>query len=633
MSTRRDFIRLTAFGSTIFAGGTYNSLFAALPADDKLTILSSELLKTWIDSLLSLQITDLSRNEAYGGIWCPACKKVHGRVADSFYPLLYMADKSKDVRYIDAAILLYRWMERNVSQPDGSWLNDPEKNSWKGITVFTSIALAEALLNHGDLLEPSFRKEIKLRLKKAGDYVAGNFSMTYGNINYPINASYCLSLLGKLLDVSEFSEKGRKFAHDSLAFLSKNDNLIHGEGGPIYQASAKGCYSVDLGYNVEESLPALVLYGKLTKDQEVLEAIVPSLQAHMEFMLPDGAWDNSWGTRNFKWTYWGSRTTDGCQPAYTLMADRDPRFYKVAMKSTELLAATTHKGLLYGGPHYVSHDVLPCVHHTFCHAKALATILDHGIETPKVKFSELVLPREKVYGSRFFTDIQTLLVSVGQFRATVTAYDREYTMKNGHASGGALTLLWHEKAGPILAASMNEYQMKEPNNMQPDIDPNSMTLTPRIELKKNGLFMNICDLAAKMDVKNDELSTVITAHSKLVDKDQNAPASCEIGCQSVYTFLPDKVIFEFRTDAPASDELIRIVFPVISKSSEKFELVSSKQIHIYKERAVVKISSDSDIEILPTTGNRVFNFVPGVEAIPLAINQSKCRIEIVAEVD
>jgi len=633
MFTRRNFLQFSALSSLSLVGVPFHSVFASSSGKDSLSLLSKELLQTWIDALVPLQQSDQTKPNFYGGLWCPACKKVHGRVCDTFYPLLFQADQANNSKYIDAAILVYRWMERNVSQPDGSWLNDPEKNSWKGITVFTSIALAEALLNHGNILEPPFRKEIELRLKKAGDYIAGNFSMTYGNINYPINASYCLSLLGKLLDVSEFSEKGRKFAHDSLAFLSKNDKLIHGEGGPIYQASAKGCYSVDLGYNVEESLPALVLYGKLMNDREVLDAIVPSLQAHMEFMLPDGAWDNSWGTRNFKWTYWGSRTTDGCQPAYALMADRDPRFYKVAMKSTELLAATTHKGLLYGGPHYVSHDVLPCIHHTFCHAKALATILDHGIVAPKVKASELVLPREKVYGSRFFTDIQTSLVSVGQFRATVTAYDREYTMKNGHASGGALTLLWHEKAGPILAASMNEYQMKEPNNMQPDTDPNSMPLTPRIELKKDGLFMNICDLAAKMDVKNDELSTVITAHSKLVDKDQKAPASGDIGCQSVYTFLPEKVIFEFKADAPANDELTRIVFPVISKSSEKFEKISSKQIHIYKGRTMVKISSDSDIEILPTTGNRVFNFVPGMEAIPLAINQSKCRIEIVVGED
>ena len=43
-------------------------------------------------------------------------------------------------------------------------------------------------------------------------------------------------------------------------------------------------------------------------------AVATSLRAHLEFMLPDGAWDNSWGTRNYKWTYWGSRTSDGTVP-------------------------------------------------------------------------------------------------------------------------------------------------------------------------------------------------------------------------------------------------------------------------------------------------------------------------------
>lgn len=579
----------------------------------------------WIDALLPLQLTDSTKPDLYGGLWCPACKKVHGRVCDSFYPLLFVGDQTNSAKYVDAAILLYRWMERNVSQPDGSWLNDPEKNSWKGITVFTSIALAESLINHRNMLEHSFRKEIEQRLKKAGDYIFSNFSMSYGNINYPINAAYCLSLLGILLDVKEFREKGRQFAHDSLAFLSTNDRLIHGEGGPIDRPSAKGCYSVDLGYNVEESLPALVLYGKLTKDQEVLDAIVPSLQAHMEFMLPDGAWDNSWGTRNFKWTYWGSRTTDGCQPAYALMADRDPRFYNVAMKSTELLAATTHNGLLYGGPHYVSHNILPCVHHTFCHAKALATILDHGVEVLKVNLVKM-LPREKVYGHRFFPDIQTSLISVGDFRATVTTYDREYTMKNGHASGGALTLVWHEKTGPILSASMNEYQMKEPNNMQPDADPNSMSLTPRLELKKEGHFMNISDLKASLEVFGEGSATVVRAQSLLVDQDQNSPFSGKISCQTVYRFHPEKVTMEFSSES--TNESIRVVLPVISKSSEKMELIGQREIHIHKEKALVKITSDSDFEILPTSGTRIFNFVPGLEAIPMAINRSSCRIEI-----
>jgi len=615
-------------GSAALAGGAYSNVFASLPSNCELSLLSNELLQTWINALLPLQITDQSRPEGYGGIWCPACKRVHGRVADAIYPLLYMADKKQGSKYLDSAVLLYRWMEKHVSQPDGSWLNDVEKNSWKGITVFTSIALAETLINHGSALDENFKNEVRARLKKSGDYISNNFSMTYGNINYPINASYCLSLLGILLDVKEFRDKGRYFAHEALGFLSKNDRFIHGEGRPFDQPSAKGCYSVDLGYNVEESLPALVLYGKLTNDQEVLEAIVPSLQTHMEFMLPDGAWDNSWGTRNFKWTYWGSRTTDGCQPAYALMADRDPRFYKVALKSTELLKATTHNGLLYGGPHYVAHDVLPCVHHTFCHIKALSTILDHGIHSPKVDVEKLILPREKIYGNRFFQDIQTSLISVGKYRVTVTAYDREYTMKNGHASGGALTLLWHEKTGPLLSASMNEYQMQEAGNMQPDNDPLSMPLTPRIELLKGGKFMNISDLKATMEIKELGNSTVVTSNSRLVDQDQNSPASGEIKCQTVYTFQPNKVILEFSAESVLQGDSVRIVLPVISNSSEKLELIGKQLMQIQKENGLVKITSDTDLAILPTTGTRIFNFVPGFEAIPLVINQSKCRIEI-----
>lgn len=631
MTTRRNFIRLSVIGGAALAGSPsiYGNAFPFSESTDKLTLLSSELLGTWTDALLNLQITNKSNIADYGGLMCPACGSVHGRVCDSIYPLLHLADKTKQNKYIDSAVLLYRWMERNVSQPDGSWQNDTANHSWKGITVFTAIALAEVLKNHSSIPDSQFKNELEVRLKKAGEFIYDNFSINYGNINYPIAASYGLSLIGTVLDVKEFKEKGRLFAHEALGFISKNDRLIVGEGGPYNQASAKGCYSVDLGYNVEESLPALVLYGKLTNDQEVLDAIVPSLQAHAGFMLPDGGWDNSWGTRNFKWTYWGSRTSDGCQPAYALMADRDPLFYKVALKNTELLKATTHNGLLYGGPHYLSHKVLPCVHHTFCHAKALTTILDHGIPVPKMNPEQVELPREKVYGSRFFKDIQTSLISVGKFRATVTAYDREYTMKNGHATGGALTLLWHEKTGPLLSASMNEYQLKEPNNMQSDPDPLSMPLTPRIELLKEGSrYMNISDLKAASEIKEEGNAVTVRSHSKLVDKDQKSPASGDINCQTVYTFQENKVILEFSFEKGASDDSIQVVFPVISQSSEKVDVLTDRIIHIQKESSMVKITADCPITLLPTTGSRIFNFVPGLEAIPLSVNQPKCRIEI-----
>ncbi len=97
-------------------------------------------------------------------------------------------------------------------------------------------------------------------------------------------------------------------------------------------------------------------------------------------------------------------------------------------------------------------------------------------------------------------------MSNGKFRATVTAYDKEYKQnKSGHPSGGALSLLWHEQAGIIFAASMNQYQPIEAGNMLEDTDPFSIPLTPRIELKTSeGVFMSIGDLQPEVQVKSDK---------------------------------------------------------------------------------------------------------------------------------
>ena len=159
--------------------------------------------------------------------------------------------------------------------------------------------MAEGLKNHGALLDNNFKSELTARLKRAGDYICTNFNMEYGNINYPVTGAYALSLLGEMLDEPKFKAKSKELAHETLRFITVKDSFLSGEGGPLYNPSKKGCFSVDLGYNVEESLPSLVMYGLLTKDEEVLNAVVRSMQTHMEFMLPDGAWDNSWGTRDF----------------------------------------------------------------------------------------------------------------------------------------------------------------------------------------------------------------------------------------------------------------------------------------------------------------------------------------------
>ncbi len=604
--------------------------FAFDTGTPELFTLSSDLLTEWAAAVLRLQVIDKTDTKSYGGIYCPADKAVHGRSGDTIYPFVHLAAKKQDSKYLDAAVLLYRWMETHVSQPDGSWLNEPVAGSWKGTTVFASIALGETLKQHGHILERSFKNEMTERLNRAGNFIYENFHIKYGNINYPVTAAYGLSLLGELLGNSKFSERGKALAHESLAYFTKKDGLLYGEGDVAYEPSPKGCLAIDLGYNVEESLPALVQYGLLNNDATILETVTHSMQKHLEFMLPDGAWDNSWGTRNFKWTYWGSRTSDGCQIAYTLLADRDPRFYKAALLNTKLMKQCTSEGLLTGGPHYHAHKITPCVHHTFSHMKALATVLDHGIKENKSNTTDSLLPREKMYAPRFFEDIQTWLISKGKFRATITAYDKEYKKtKNGHASGGALTMLWHEKTGPLLCASMNDYQLYEAGNMQRDTDTLSMPLTPRIELQHNGTtYSNISDLTATVKVAETHQHVKISTRSKLVDGNQQSPSTGIINCSITYTISDNKVILDFQCDQTIPAAQVRIVLPVISLSTEKTQMVSEKRMDITKEKCVVKISADHKLERANTRDGRIFNYVPGFEATPFVINDGQARIEI-----
>ena len=537
--SRRDFIKSTAIGGLglIGAASLSKSFALNLPVEsNNLYTLSQHLVQQWADALLALQVLDTSRTLDCGGIYCTADQAVHGRVGDTIYPLFYLADKTKNNKYSDAAHLLYEWIERRVSQPDGSWLNEPVAGSWKGTTVFASIALAETLKNHGSLIDTAFKTRISERLIKAGDYIYDNFNIAYGNINYPVTASYGLSLLGTVLDVPRFKQRGKELADEALKYFSPKNKLLYGEGD-ITMPSKKSCYSIDLGYNVEESLPALVMYGLLNNDNEVLDTVTQWMQSHLEFMLPDGGWDNSWGTRNYKWTYWGSRTSDGCQTAYALMADRDPRFYKAALRNTQLMQQLTVNGLLQGGPHYAAHNVPVCVHHTFSHIKALTTVLDYSKLHKSVDIAKFLLPRETNYSSRFIADTQTYLITKNGFKATITGYDKEYKKtKNGHATGGALTTLWHAKTGSILSGSMNEYQIFEAGNQQADNDPHSMALTPRIELRTGGkVYMNISDLNARMEIDQNPDQITVNTFSKLVDKDQTDPSSV-INCQVSYHF-------------------------------------------------------------------------------------------------
>ena len=578
-----------------------------------------------------------------GGLLCPACGLIHGRCGDAVYPLLRVARSTGDARFVRAALLVHDWSERQVSRSDGSWVNDVTLSSWQGITVFHAIALAEALHHHGELLDSQTRQRWTERLARAAKFLDGFISIETGNINYPVTASLCFVLCGQVLGDSHYLDRARVLAHTSLEYFTPN-GFLFGEGHPLTGLTAKRCRPVDLGYNVEESLPALAIYALLTNDKPVLDQTIAAMRTHMEFMLPDGAWDNSWGTRNYKWSWWGSRTSDGCFPGYVLLAQHEPKFREVARRNFELMKACTHNGLLYGGPDYFAHGDLPCIHHTFTHAKALATVLDRG--SANLESSERpALPRDEAYGLKTYPEIGTHLAAIGDWRATVTEYDWEYVERiqtagggasgTGHATGGALSLLFHRGLGPIFVASMTEYQMTEPSNQQAFGDYPHMPLTPRIECASDRTYTSLSDLEAVLTATDSPGQIAFDAQGRILTATHQSPPGGDVRYHLIYRLTESNVEIVASTSGttPAAAPL-QFIFPVVSKTGEAVDQSDSQTIRITKPNGILTVHTDASQGFEAAPKVRTFNLVPGFECVPLAIAMQpgkEMRIQLKAE--
>ena len=652
--TRRQMLQLSATAASAF---TLPTLAAAEQAPHSAASpnLYAQLLETWCDGLLAHQETTIHDPALRGALLCPACAIIHGRCGDAVYPLLRVAHTTGKAKYLEAALLVHEWSEQQVSRADGSWINDVTLSSWKGITVFHSIALAEALHHHGAILDTATRQRWTDRLARAAKFLDTFITIETGNINYPVTASHCFAICAQVLGEPHYLDRARQLAHATLDYFTPN-NLLFGEGHPQTAITAKHCRPVDLGYNVEESLPALAQYALLTNDQPVLDQTITALRTHMEFMLPDGAWDNGWGSRNYKWTWWGSRTSDGCHPAYVLLAQHDPKFLEVAQRNLELMSACTHNNLLYGGPDYFAHGDQPCIHHTFTHAKSLATVLDSNAPTtnskavistgggalaavveksaslPLAPSPRLSIPRDEPYGLKSYPEIGTHLASIGPWRATVTDYDFEYIERvqsggagasgGGHASGGALSLLYHQALGPILTASMTEYQMIEISNQQAFLDKPHMPLTPRIECVAKQTYTSLSDFEAFTIalIANAGAAQEITfnARGRLLTASHQPLPNGEAHYHLTYNLTRSTVEIIASVDAPPQTPL-QFILPVISRSNEAVAQPDPKTIQITKPHGTLNIHTDASHGFESVPKERTFNLVPGFECVPLTI--------------
>jgi hypothetical protein len=536
-----------------------------------------------------------------------------------------MARMTGDDKYITAAVRVQEWADNNVSEPDGSWLNDVA-GSWKGITVFGALALGESLRHHGDLLPDDIRRKWENRLRGAAEFLHHFITIDTGNINYPLSCSAALAVASIVLDESKYAERARVLAHEGLEYFTEN-GILFGEGRPQKEVSRRGCRPVDLGYNIEESIPALVQYARLMNDDVVLNAMEKAAHTHLEFMLPDGGWDNSWGTRNFKWTYWGSRTSDGCQAGLIMLSDRDPVFAEAALRNLELLESCTCEGILYGGPDVHHFGEQPCIHHTFCHVKALAASLDwldeNNIDS---EYERVILPRESSSGVKYFNELDTWLVARGEWRATITANDFQYNrLVGGHAGGGTFSMLYHMKQGSILTASMSIYQLEEPQNMARH-RKETMPLTPRLELVDAGVtYASMFDNSCIVEAESSDEREVFKVKGHLCSADQQHPASGPVPFQLSYGINAENIIININCEKSSDNILFRL--PVISRSDESIETVSESSVKVNRSSGSICITANS--EIFGSKDDRIFNHVPGFEAVPLFIKVSNSKSMLV----
>lgn len=166
---------------------------------------------------------------------------------------------------------------------------------------------------------------------------------------------------------------------------------------------------------------------------------------------------------------------------------------------------------------------------------------------------------------RYFPEIDTYKLAFKSWRAAVTGYD--YGVDKGHACGGTMTLLWHERAGVVLLSSVVDYYMAEALNMQLPLKKNRhRTLTPRLEKMINGKRFATCyDTNAEIAVKESENGIRIYVSADLVCIEQEQLPD-PVSCKAEYRLSEDGLHIGMQIDGPCED--VRLVLPVISDEAK-----------------------------------------------------------------
>lgn len=565
-----------------------------------------------VDQLLSTQITNPDDPD-YGALISPSTNPQpnprHSRAAEAVYPFAVAFKHTQDEKYKTAAILLGNWLV-SIQQDDGTWGESwPGHDGWNGTTADQLISLAGALDLLKQDLKPADRQAWETAITEAADFSVGRFPGT-SNINYTPTGAMGLVLAYRAVENPKalWLEKAESLiAH--VASKVNEDNLITGEG--------KG---VDLGYNIAQTIGFIAWYGILQDSPEIVDLAASVLKTHLYFMYPNGAMDNSWGTRSFKWMLEsGSKTAPGVHFTLGLLVDKDPSILRgagLALDWLENHSLDAENRIVYG-PHAYLHENSnpPSNYPTFARAQSIATAVEYAPEATQTA----PIPAEQTNWVKYFPTTQTAVLRTERIMATLSSYanNLRYALETA-VRGGSATVVWFDGYGPngfLQLSSPTQYRRIEKKHMPDGIDP--LTLTPRIETTSGPYHTNLFDPDADLKVAQSPEGIEVVSTGALRSKEGDNGSS--------FTWTHSFAIDSYsKTAALTSATGLQIVEPFVDNPGNSYSLEGDDTFVITVadgKQWQLKIESSNVPYVLShgESRERYYHPFPGVNAYPLTI--------------
>jgi len=509
------------------------------------------LLRQLCDGILGQTILD-PQDPWYGGVRCNLDLMIETRGAEACYAMAYLYDQSGDDRYRTCAKAMTEFLLKRQAS-NGWWINEGG-STWRGTTVFMTLALAETHYFFKDS-EPELAHRIRYAIEKAANFLMEAFTPTGANINYRLTLAPVLWMAGEILNKEPFKEKARFFGELILSHINK-DGLLYGEGHN--QTGEASSDSVDIGYNLGMSLGAVAIYALRANHEIVLNAVLDSATAHLPFLYPDGSLDNSWGSRCYKWTLLSSKTDHGLPITLLPLAHLAPMFLTAFHRHCDYMETLIQNGQLGTGPHFHKNPDYPhcCMHMTFSHACGMASGLIHQQFPTQTDEKADSLPCNVFPWSKTFQTVNVIIHRSKSLMATLAGPEHSVlkdTFIPTMPTGGCLSYLWGEGYGPIQVGSQYHYQRIEPVNMPESFDRPG-NLTPRIEhlSLKGKVFSSVFERAPTITLLSEMVSKC-TGRLKTLEG-----ATCGVDYEITYEFRESAVTKSYQvSESPKGLVFIR----------------------------------------------------------------------------